>query len=282
MTWGRFGYICRKASVDHRDNESIAHCLQRIDREEASDLYGGREAADRWPRVILDKIGLMTDREEARRVLDIYRNLNLSQGFDEPMTLKRAVAYLGLVLFVFYSVVGLYHLKIIPNFLKVFDTLGLSAPRSLILYQDYMGYFVLLVSVFLITILLVGFEMRSLFKFTVGREKGFIFKYLLFSPIRDSYRKVIAVLQFPVADSGSNVTGSEESVVRHLRAVRHSEMNVSVEMKALIEQEMKCLLDGCEKQVKLMLMLVGVVVLFGIFFFLTSAYSPIFILGDAV
>ena len=71
-------------------------------------------------------------------------------------------------------------------------------------------------------------------------------------------------------------------VTRHLQAVKDSNMCVSKEMQELIEIEMQSLLESCEDQMKVVSIAVALVVVSAIFFFLVSAYSPIFILGEAV
>ena len=59
-------------------------------------------------------------------------------------------------------------------------------------------------------------------------------------------------------------------------------MNVAVEMQELLQIEMRFLLEKCELQMKYISILVASVVVSAIFFFLASAYSPIFVLGETI
>ena len=99
MTWERFGYICRRASVDRKAAESISECLSRIENDKACELYGNRIPSNSFPRKILNEISRIDSGDEAQKALGVYKELNLSQHFEEPMRFKRVVAYLGYVTF---------------------------------------------------------------------------------------------------------------------------------------------------------------------------------------
>ena len=54
MTWERFGYICRKASAEYKDEELISDTLSRVSEEDACDLYGCISKRDAWPKKIIN------------------------------------------------------------------------------------------------------------------------------------------------------------------------------------------------------------------------------------
>jgi hypothetical protein len=282
MTWERFGYICRKVSVGSTDHESISTCLNRVENDKSCDLYGGKIGTNSWPRKILDRIGGMQDENEAKKAVESYKELNLTKQFEEPMRFKRVMAYLSYVTFIFYSVVGIYQLKVTPSFIEAFENFEISIPSHLLFYQDYWGYFVLVVTIFLISALLIGFKIKTLFSFNVGLENSLIVKYFVFRNIRKSYLKVIGILEFPTLSSNQLKNQNNNPIICHLEAVRNSDMCVSREMRELIEIEMQSLLENCEKQMKIVYISVALMVVVAIFFFLVSAYSPIFILGETV
>jgi hypothetical protein len=282
MTWERFGYICRKANVDCKDQEAMSECLSRIGSESACNLYGSRIIAGSWPGVILDKIGRIQDKSEAQDAINIYKHLNLSRHFEEPMRFKRVIAYLSYVSIIFYFVVGIYQFFVAPSFLDAFENLEISTPTHLMFYQDYWEYLVLVVSIFLITALLTGFQIRKLFKFETGVENSLIIKYLVFQNIRRSYLRVIDILQFPIHHSIQPESSVASPITDHLQLIKNSKMSLAVEMQELIEIEMRRLLESCEKQMKALYTVVAIIVIAAVFFFLVSAYSPIFILGETV
>lgn len=282
MTWAQFGYICRKMSVSGDENEPVSACLKRVESEKACDLYGRRIGANSLPRKLLDSIVGIQNEGDARKAIGIYKGLNLAQQFEMPMRLKRVIAYLGYVTYVFYVVAGIYQFKVTPLFMVFFDEFEAQIPAPLLFYQDYWLYFVLAVSIFLIFTLLIGFQLKKLFTFNLGVENTFIMRYLVFRSIGKSYRKIIGILEFPIRDDSQPENYNGNSISEHLQKMGKSKMCVSHEMQALLEIEMRFLLEACEKQMKFVSAAVALVLVVAIFFFLVSAYSPIFMFGEIV
>lgn len=278
MTWERFGYICRKADADRQSHRSLAECLTAVEAEPACNLYGDKIPANTWPRTILDRLKSMQDEQEGQFAIDTYKNLTLSRHLEEPMRFKRMIAYLSYITFIFYVIVGIYQTKVTPSFIEAFENFGISVPNILVLYLNYWLYLFGVVSLLIFLTLLIGFKVRSLFKFKTGFEHSFVFKYLLFGRIRQSYSKLIEILQFPV--QMENDIGGEIS--EHLNAVKRSNMNLSKEMQELIEIELRRLFGSCERQIKIISATIAIIIVASVFTFLVSAYSPIFIFGDIV
>lgn len=282
MAWEKFGYICRRASVDRQDIESISACLSRIENDNSCGIYGKDIPSNSLPRNILNHIGNIKNESEAQGALDIYKELNLTKQFEEPMRFKRVVAYLSYVTFIFYIVVGIYQLKVAPSFLEAFESFDIQIPSHLTFYQDYWGYFVLIVSILLIAALLTGSQLRKLFNFDLGRENGWVVRFLVLPSIRKSYLRIINILKFPILNNSDSKEGDIMLVASHLKQIKESKMNISREMQELIEIEMRILLENCEKQIKYISIVVALIIVSAVFFFLVSAYSPIFILGETV
>ncbi|EAR09009.1 hypothetical protein [Reinekea blandensis] len=282
MTWERFGYICRKVAAGIREDETVSDCIGRVEKSESCAYYGDPLHRRSLPKKILDKVALIDSKERALATLNIYQEFDLVEKFEEPIRFKRVVAYLSYVTFIFYIVVGIYQVKVAPTFLNAFNDFELSVPRHLGWYQDYWGYIVLVVSILLIASLVIGHNLRKLFRFDLGIENGFVFKYLVFRSIRTSYKKVMDILQFPISEAGEPEENRSSELVNHLKEVEASEMSVAVEMQALLRVQMRVLLEKSEQQMKLISVFVALVVVTAIFFFLASAYSPIFFLGEIV
>ncbi len=282
MTWERFGYICRKVSAGIGEHETVSDCIARVEKEQSSALYGKPIGSSSIQRKILEQIGSFENKDKALSALNLYQGLKLSENFEEPMRFKRVVAYLSYVTFIFYIVVGIYQLKVAPTFLGALEDLNLSMPSYLGWYQDYWWYFVLAVTILLISSLLIGHYLRKIFRFVLGIENSVVLKYLAFKGIRQSYIKVIDILQFPIELSSDKNSKTPSKLVEHLHDVQVSNMSVAVEMQELLRIEMRLLLERCEQQMKYISMLVAFVVVWAIFFFLASAYSPIFVLGEVI
>ena len=282
MTWERFGYICRKVNATQSDAESISSSLTRVAKEEPCSLYGNEIHKHSLAKKILEHLSSIEDKNDALLALNIYQGLNLSEKFEEPMRFKRVVAYLSFVSVVFYTMVGIYQLMVAPAFLSTLQDFDLAPPSYLSWYQDYWGYFVLIISILLISSLVIGNHLKKLFRFELGVENSFVLKYMMFSAIRESYLKVIDILLYPVMGKNKSADSVGSKVFKHLQNVESVGMNVAVEMQELLQIEMRFLLEKCELQMKYISILVASVVVSAIFFFLASAYSPIFVLGETI
>lgn len=282
MSWERFSYICRKAKSTLGAEESVSEAISRIDKERACTFYGGRPSFDSLPKRLLDEIGRMEDKQKAIAALEAYSKMDMSQQLSEPMQFKRVTTYLAYVVFIFFIVSGIYQLKVAPTFLNAFETFNLSIPSHLIFYQEYWWSFSFLTSVLLFSGLIIGFTLRGLFKFRPGQENHLIVRFLAISGIRTSYFNIISILSFPTSAVFRKQRAPKTDIENHLAQIADSDLNLAKEMQELIKAQMQILLNRCETQMRLISVAVAVVVVAAIFFFLVSAYSPIFILGETV
>lgn len=288
MTWERFGYICRKAGASKLEGGVVAECLSQIEAEDACSLYGEAIKDKSWARKLLTDIKAIQNEQKAQEAIDIYQRLNLTQQFAAPMRFKRVIAYLSLIVFMFYIMVTIYAIKVAPVFVSLFESFGQSTPVHLMSFYQYAGAFVFVASLLLLFALLLGHHLKQLFTFKTEIEKSVINRYLVLPATRKSYLKILEVLQFPLRSSETlevdtaSISNAGSVVTRHLHEVKCSDMCVSQEMQALIEIEMRVLLTSCEKQLKLVSMVVAITVMSAILFFLVSAYSPIFMFGEFV
>jgi hypothetical protein len=93
---------------------------------------------------------------------------------------------------------------------------------------------------------------------------------------------VLDILLFPIDNTHSQKINDSPELVGYLREIQASNMSVELEMQELLRIEMRFLLEKCEQQMKYISILVALVVVSAIFFFLASAYSPIFVLGETI
>mgnify|MGYP000424575363 CR=1 FL=1 len=282
MTWERFGYICRKASVECKNEESVSACLSRIENEDSCKLYGGRLSDNSWPGKILNDIGALKNKNSALTALNFYKNVSFFDQLEEPVRLKRVVAYLGYVIAVFFAVVSVYQLRVMPRFVSAFEEFGYAIPDRLAWYQDHWGFLVLIISILLISSLVIGEHLKKLFKFNVGTENSFVLRYLALPSVRGSYRNIVDLLSFPIAQTVHENGRTESQIFNHLQVVENTSMCVSTEISELLKVETRTLLEGCEKQMRYLSITTAVVIVAAIFFFLASAYSPLFVLGESI
>ncbi len=282
MSWERFGYICRKASVDISPDESVANCLSRIESEESCQLYGGEIEKNNWPGKLLEKIKNIKDQQEATEIIQIYSKISSSNHFEEPLRFKRVTAYLAYVISIFFVTTGIYQLYVAPNFQQMYVDFDIALPPNILFYQQNWSIIAVIITILLISSLLIGFRLKSLFKFKLQVEHGFIMRYLVMKSIKQSYSNVLDILCYPLSESENLREAGNTSIINHLNNIKQSRMNLAEEMRLLIEIEMRTLLLSSEKEMKNISVIIALIVISAIFFFLASAYSPIFILGETI
>ena len=249
MTWDRFAYICRKAGNDS-SGASLAARLEQAQSEQACSLYGPAPKVDSWPAQLLTRLAAIPDPDNAERALNTYQQLNLGRQLEAPVKFKRALAYLAYVTFVFYMVAGIYQFKITPTFSDLLNNLEMAPPAYLALYQTYWSLFILAISLLILLALLSALQMRRLFQFKVNAHDSLACRLLVLPSCRRAYRQMADAL--------------------------------AIEIQALTEVQMQGFLQACEKQLKALTTLIAVVVIVAVMMFLTSAYAPIFSLGEAI
>lgn len=282
MTWERFSYICRKASTSCHTEETMASCIDRIENETGSHLYGRKIVANSWHRKLLTEIGATANKDDARRILNLYGKLRIANRVDEPMQFRRLTAYLAWITVVFLIVAGIYQLKVAPAFLEAFENFEVSIPSHLLFYKEYGTFFFAVIFSLILFSLIVGSQLASLCRLPYRAEESFVVRYLAFSGIKTSYGNLIELLQYPLLSVGDVKAYPNSKIAKQLGEINKCNMNLVDELQVLIDIEIRKLVEGCESQMKILSILTALMVLAAIFFFLASAYSPIFILGETV
>lgn len=282
MSWERFSYICRKVSCTLAEEETAGEGILRAEREPGIELYGDRVHAHSLPRQLLTLMAHTKSREQTLAAMAIYSKMAIPQQLAEPMQFKRVTAYLSYVVFIFFIVSGVYQLKVAPQFIETFSEFGFSAPSQLLFYREFGWIVSLLIFIMLFAGLVVSFALRRLFKFRLGQENSVIIRFLAFKGIRGAYLNVVTAMAFPSSDTFLNLHPPRNEVERHLSGLAGDKLCLAHEIHEIIKVQMQLLIQRCEMQMKLISVLIAVVVVSAIFFFLVSAYSPLFILGDTL
>ena len=278
MTWTRFGYICRRALLDVEKGAPIEASLTRAEAEEGSQLYGKPPSGGSVPRSLLERMGSLS-REEAISALRVYGQVGIVDQLDEPLQFKRVIAYLCLVVFVFHGVGAVYLLKVIPVFADLMDHIGGQLPARLEYFQAYWLAQTGVVSTLLLLCLLAAFQVRRLFRFRNNAGRGLLGRVFLGPGVRRSYRRVNSVLCYPADARGGD---SQDPVTVHLDRARSAGMDMYTEVRELLQLEVRELLRRSERQLKIMAAAVALVVVLAMALFLSSAYAPIFIMGEMI
>lgn len=277
MTWERFSYICRKANtvIDQSNNAALA--IEKIENEQAINYYGKPIAKNSIQGKLLSTLKTINEPEKVNLALVIYGDLGLASRFSEPLQFKRANLYLIYLTVVFFVTSVTYQAHVMPTFISMFDKTAWPLSPEMIFYRDYSNFLILVVAIVLIASIYISYQFRQIFKFKNGIENNLIFRTITPKSIRKSYFNLLSLLYYPVRNEQQ-----ESAINQHLNDASDSGLNISQEMRIIIEVEMKCLMTACEKYIRILSSLVAIAVVIAVFNFLSAAYAPLFITGDAI
>ncbi len=282
MVWERFHYICRRCHKTIKTEQTIEECMANIEMEPTTDLYGKLYKSESIANSLLKLIKSIADQSIATNIVDLYGKLDLSTPLNEPIQFKRVMIYLFFVTTIFSLVVVTYQLFVFPSFLAAFDSFETSIPKHLIFLSDYWVYFQLIIFFLLIMGLVIGFGLRRLYRYNISTNSSFVFKYLTLAGIKKSYLNILETIYYPVSSHVNNYGIQHSIITEHLQNMESSGMDIKREIQDIIKRESLILSLLCERQMRIVSTLIAIIVIATIFFFLTSAYSPIFMLGETI
>lgn len=282
MEWRRFHYICRRSHNQLKPGEALKDCIERIETEAGNDYYGNSKQTNTLPYRLLQALKQAPDAQRAQQALRTYGDLDFSASLSEPLQFKRVMVYLGYVTFIFFVTSNLYQLKVAPALLETFEAMPISAPPTLLGYQGYWSLLSVLVFVLLLSILAIGYRLRLLFSYKTEAHQTLTFRYLTFPKIRRAYTQILEVAAFPVSNCSTYRPAESSGLTQHLQSIERSGMDTSREMQELVRQAGIQLTHSCERQMRMLSVIVSLIIIAAIFKFVANVYAPIFFLGETI
>lgn len=282
MEWRRFHYICRRSHHQHTPGESLRDCIERVDAETASHLYGATEATDTLPYRLLQELKQAPNTHLAQIALKTYGDMDFSDSLTEPLQFKRVMLYLGYVTFVFFVTSCLYQFKVAPAFLGVVESMSASTPSALLAYQGYWIFLSVLVFALLLAVLVIGYRLRALFSYQPRVQQSLSFRFFTLPQTRRAYSRILEAAAFPLSACSDYQPTAPSEMTSHLEGIDASGMDVGREVQELIRQTGMQLTASCEKQMRILSVIVSVIIVAVIFRFVASVYAPIFYLGETI
>lgn len=281
MSWEKFNYICRRVNAVMADGESVGQCIERVESEAGTALYGEAFTKKSLQRQLLNELSASQSDSNALNALSIYASLKLNQWLTKPQQFKRYLHYLFLVIAVYFSVASLYKLKVMPVFLSLLENFGNSKELSLTVYAQNWWAIQAGVAVLLALSIVLAFFYRNLFSLQLKTQKSFGLTFLVTPKLRHSYQNLVELLRFPMQQNEIN-SKSENSMIKHLRELASSDMDIAIEVKALLEAEAERFSHLAERHIKGAMITTWSTLVVAIFLLLQNTYSPISLLGEAL
>lgn len=281
MTWERFHYVCRRGAKSV-GKEPLADTIERIEQEPGTALYGPRQKKPTIQNQILQDVCALSDRDQARQTLELYGRLDLAGQLEEPLRFKRVMLYLGYVTLVFSGVATLYQTRITPSFINAYRNFDIPAPADMIWFMNYGWHLSMVMLVILAAGLLIGHQLRQLYRYRQGTRQSWFFRYLTLPGIKTPYLNILEAIHFPLHAASPALDLLTSPVTAHLHNLQISGMDLAREIQELVRREGVVLTARCERQMRIISTVIALMIIASLFFFLQSAYLPIFVLEDQV
>jgi hypothetical protein len=282
MSWERFHYICRRTLNELGENESVKDRLLQIEKSPGCNAYGESDNAHSISQTILNEIKTTPDRSAAIKQLQLYGEMDFSNLITEPARYKRALIYLTFIALIFIITSGIYQILVVPTFIQIFEDFSISGLGHLSFYQTYWPYFMLAIIAMLSLALYAGFALKHLLTFSRQDFNSFALRFLVKSDIKSSYTNIMSALLFPISTEPTSPNTGDNTIQQHLKDIDTTDMDLSTEINAIIRIQSKILFSQCEKQMNFVTAFISIIVIYAIFHFVISTYSPIFMLGEII
>lgn len=277
MTWERFHYVCRRHMRGGLGQADFALSAQFYKSGENSDLYGPPAAVGSLPRYIVSQLESMTDADRRTAAISMYAEMDFSMPTRETLRVKRALAYIALVMMTYLVLASIYTEFVFPSFLPFFEEQDMPRPQAALTYLKYshvpIGAAALLG-------VIVGFTIHQLNVLLAFKHLPTTFhnrSLAIPGKVKRTYMKLMELITYPLEDSrrSTALTAKIDELVESGHDLRE-------ELPILIKVHWDEFARLSDRYVRILTAAIGVIVVLSVVFLLSSAYAPIFVSGDVI
>ena len=274
MSWDRFHFICRRA----RQQLLLSKPLSLQD--DADDLlaanYGAPCSDKSIASNLLKQLSLLADRSQLDRATNFYASGHFSQLGIEPQGLRRISVYLGYLLLMFIVMNMIYQQYVFPEFINYYSFTEEMFSAETAFYIQYWQYITALAATLIIAAFLLSLTARKLLRFDVDVSSSWVFRGLFPRSIKQAYLQMIAYLYYPLdAEKIDNSLRSTDE------AMQAEGIDILDELPHMMSAKLVILLERVEKYMQLLYSITAIVIIYIIYNYISSVYSPLFKMGEA-
>lgn len=177
---------------------------------------------------------------------------------------------------------SIYQGFVVPQFMKFFESMDLSAPISFIWFSNNWKAVISFIALCLIFSILINREVGKLFNFDNNSNKSLIYKYFIPRKLKEKHKHIIMLLNLPMILSGVREISEDHLLVSHFKNNQYTNLDIANEVSILITKNMREFVVFSESFVQKIFISIALLIIFAIFHFISSAYTPIFVMGDAI
>lgn len=283
MNWSRFKYHCLEVKRRLDQNQAVKVAFDSASNSVLAKVLGGELKRNSLPKVILAELENKHDAALAvKQAVEVYHGLDFSMLSAEPSRIRRVGIYITYLSFMYLVFSSIYAVFVIPKALSMIEGLNMQVPASFAWFSQFWNVLALLIFGLLLGAFLISRTLKALFEYRHGIEHSLVYRMLLPSTLKRQYQSLIGLLRLPLMLSQVNNAGDSPELVSYFKNEKYSTKEMSDCLSLLVNSTLERTLISAETLLRRIYVTATVLVIFSIFIFISSAYAPIFMLGEAV
>ncbi len=283
MNWSRFKFYCNEVPRQLKSGNEVISAFECAEASIISKEFGAELKPHGLQASIITSLKSNNyANEEAKVALQIYDGLDVSELAREPSRIRRVGIYIGYLTLMYFVLSSIYFVYVIPQTVSMFETMDIPAPESFLWFVDNWSTILIIIMALLVGIFLVSQKVKEMFEYKKGIESSIIYRLLLPKKIKLQYEKLISLIYLPLHIASNKCDGVNDHIIQHYHSEKYSTAEISDSLSILINENVNNLILLSESYMRRIYVVVALLVIFSIYEFVSSAYAPIFVMGEVV
>ncbi|MFC3149820.1 hypothetical protein ACFOEK_02135 [Litoribrevibacter euphylliae] len=218
--------------------------------------------------------------EGAKQALDLYKGLDVSVLTHKPSRIRRVGVYIGFLTLMYLILSGIYLTYVIPQNLAMFEVMDIPTPARFMWFVNNWAIISVVIILILIGAFLISKTIKDMFDYDRDMESSWVYRFLLPKRMREEYEKLISLMHLPLFIGKNVKDGINDQVIEYYQSDGMSTADVSQSLSLLMREHLSNLIAYCESYMRRIYVVVAILIVFTIFEFIVSAYTPLFVMGD--
>lgn len=290
MNWSRFKFYCLDVHRRLAQGQAVAQAFDSAQQSVLAHHLGPDLRANTVPGVLMTALKNANSAAAVKQSVEIYQALDFSELTAKPSRLRRVgiyITYLSVLYLLFSSI---YAVFVIPKMFEMVADLALTLPDSYLWFAKFWNFFALLIFGLLLMVFLINRTLNHLFEYRHQAEQSWQYRLLLPRTIKQHYAALLALLKLPFvlyhaeAAAQEAAGGSEASseFVSYFQTEQYSPQTMADCLALLLQAHLENLVHAAETYLRRLYVTITLLVISSIFMFISSAYAPIFMMGDGI
>jgi hypothetical protein len=281
MSWGRFKFYCNEVLRLLEKGEDVISAFETTKASVLSKEFGEAFKPREIQSSILESLkGDDFTKEEVKQALEIYNNLDLSALIIKPSRIRRVGIYIGYLTITYIVLSGIYVVQVIPNMSSMLEVMEIPAAENYTWFAGNWATIVIVVLCILITALMVSEVIKKMFDYKTGMEESVLYRFLIPGGLKARYEKLASLLRLPLCIVRNRGDDVNDEIIHYYLNEKYQTKELSNSLSNLIGENLNHLIVMSESYMRRIYLVVAILIIFSILTFVTSAYAPLFAMGD--